>query len=217
MEWYSSPPPLKKNSANKFQDDVDRLYQQQRLHPSWISTRGSVNKEFYEGVLKRQLQRIRRVRTELYPSGQWNLLLDNAHPHTAIRMSNFLAQRKATVLQHPHYSPDVVPEGFFLFQRLKLALKGYASQTLRIFNIGWERASNDFKRSVYWQFPAAIGIQPMSEVCDSNPDLTFIKENKGTTTVSLDRPEYFSNVDAILADIRKNEIDNICCINLVIN
>ena len=43
----------------------------------------SVNAEVDEGLLKRLLQHIRRVRPELYQSGQWNFLHDNARPHTA--------------------------------------------------------------------------------------------------------------------------------------
>ena len=37
---------------------------------------------------------------------------------------NFLPQRKVTVLPHPPYSPDLMPEFFLLFPRLKLVLKG---------------------------------------------------------------------------------------------
>ncbi|GBM57467.1 Putative uncharacterized protein FLJ37770 [Araneus ventricosus] len=77
----------------------------------------------YEGVLKRLLQRIRQVRPQLYQSGQWKLLHDNARPHTAIRVRQFLATRKVTVLEHPPYSPDLASADF-LFPRLKGVLKG---------------------------------------------------------------------------------------------
>ncbi|GBN51555.1 hypothetical protein AVEN_197288-1 [Araneus ventricosus] len=52
--------------------------------------------------------------------GQWEPLHDNARPHTAIRVRQFLATRKVTVLEHP---PDLAPVDFFLFPRFKGVLK----------------------------------------------------------------------------------------------
>jgi len=36
----------------------------------------------------------------------------------------FLATKQITVLEHPAYSPDLAPSGFFLFPRIKEILKG---------------------------------------------------------------------------------------------
>ena len=72
----------------------------------------AVNAKVYEGILKRLLQRIRRVRPELYQSVQRHFLHDNARRHTAIRVLNFLAQPKVTVFVHPPYSPDLAPADF---------------------------------------------------------------------------------------------------------
>ncbi|GBN95816.1 Mariner Mos1 transposase [Araneus ventricosus] len=94
------------------------------IHHECVPAGTIVNAESYEGVLKLLLQSIRRVRPQLYQSGQWKLLHDNARPHTAIRVRQFLATRKVTVLEHPPYSPDLAPADFFLFPRLKGVLKG---------------------------------------------------------------------------------------------
>ncbi|GBM80430.1 hypothetical protein AVEN_145764-1 [Araneus ventricosus] len=94
------------------------------IHHEFVPAGTTVNAESYEGVLKRLLQRIRRVRPQLYQSGQWKLLHVNARPHTAIHVRQFLATRKVTVLKHPPYSPDLAPTDFFLFPRLKGVLKG---------------------------------------------------------------------------------------------
>ncbi|GBM11790.1 hypothetical protein AVEN_22919-1 [Araneus ventricosus] len=93
------------------------------IHHEFAPAGTTVNAESYEGVLKRLLQRIRRVQPQLYQSGQWKLLHDNARPHTAIRVRQFLATRKVTVLEHPPCSSDRAPADF-LFPRLKGVLKG---------------------------------------------------------------------------------------------
>ncbi|KAF8766448.1 Mariner Mos1 transposase like protein [Argiope bruennichi] len=49
---------------------------------------------------------------------------DKTLTHTAIRLCNFLAKRRVTVLAHPSYSPYLAPSDFFLFPRLKRILKG---------------------------------------------------------------------------------------------
>lgn len=94
------------------------------IHKEFVPPGQTVNAAFYEDVLKRLLQRIRRVRPDLHKSGKWVLLHDNAPAHTAIRVRQFLAQHNVTVIDHPPYSPDLAPADFFLFPRLKSVLKG---------------------------------------------------------------------------------------------
>ena len=94
------------------------------IHKEFVPEGQTVNGEFYRHVMKRLLARIRRVRPHLAASGKWFLLHDNARPHTAICVRRFLAQQQVTELLHPPYSPDLAPADFFLFPRLKLALKG---------------------------------------------------------------------------------------------
>jgi len=36
----------------------------------------------------------------------------------------FLASKQITVLEHPAYSPDLAPSGFYLFPKMKEILKG---------------------------------------------------------------------------------------------
>jgi len=56
--------------------------------------------------------------------GDWFLLNDNAPSHNATIVKQVLTQRKATVLDHPPYSPDLVPADYFLFPKVKSHLKG---------------------------------------------------------------------------------------------
>ena len=46
------------------------------------------------------------------------------HAHSAIRVRQFLAQKIVAVLDHPPYFPFLAPADFFLFPRLKAAIKG---------------------------------------------------------------------------------------------
>jgi histone-lysine N-methyltransferase SETMAR len=57
-------------------------------------------------------------------SGDWFLLNDNAPAHNTTIVKRFLAQRKVTVLDHLPYSPDLAPDDYFLFPKVKSHLKG---------------------------------------------------------------------------------------------
>ncbi|GBM99742.1 hypothetical protein AVEN_237668-1 [Araneus ventricosus] len=131
------------------------------IHHEFVPAGTTFNAESYEGVLKRLLQRIRRIRPQLYQSGQWKLLHVNARPHTAIRVRQFLSTRKVTVLEHPPYSADLASADFFLFPRLKGVLKGLRFSDIAQITCD-NGASSDTERSVCSQFPAAV--QPMSKV-----------------------------------------------------
>jgi hypothetical protein len=63
-----------------------------------------------------------RKRTELWPD-KWSLHHSNAPVHDVLRFCEFLAKKSITKMSHSHYSPDFVPCNFWIFQRLKIALK----------------------------------------------------------------------------------------------
>lgn len=65
-----------------------------------------------------------RVRPEYREPGSWFLLHDNAPSHRSIIGHEFLTQKQVTVFNQPPYLPDLAPCGFFLFPKLKMALKG---------------------------------------------------------------------------------------------
>jgi len=54
----------------------------------------------------------------------WMLQHDNAPSHSSFLVRDFLAKHATTVLPLPSYSPDLAPAVFFLFPKLKSALKG---------------------------------------------------------------------------------------------
>ncbi|UYV70310.1 hypothetical protein LAZ67_7002485 [Cordylochernes scorpioides] len=67
---------------------------------------------------------IRKKRPEKWTNGDWILHHDNARPHTAHLVTSFLAKNGTEILPQPPYSPDIAPNDFFLFPKLKAVLKG---------------------------------------------------------------------------------------------
>jgi hypothetical protein len=54
----------------------------------------------------------------------WILHQSNAPDHNTLTVKQFLADKCIPVLEHPAYSPDLAPCDFYLFPKLKNALKG---------------------------------------------------------------------------------------------
>ena len=75
-------------------------------------------------VLKGLREKVRRKRPELFANSSWILHHDNAPAHPALSVRKVLATKQITVLEHPAYSPGLVPNNFFLFPKLKEILKG---------------------------------------------------------------------------------------------
>ena len=48
----------------------------------------------------------------------------------ALSVRDFLANKQITVLEHPAYSPDIVPTDFFLFPKINEISKGGVLMTL---------------------------------------------------------------------------------------
>jgi [histone H3]-lysine36 N-dimethyltransferase SETMAR len=94
------------------------------VHAEFLPQGETVTAMYYEGVLQRLLERIQRSRPNFLPSGKWYLQHDNARPHTAVKIQQFIAKHSITVLPHPPYSPDLAPCDFFLFPRVKASLRG---------------------------------------------------------------------------------------------
>ncbi|GBN00081.1 hypothetical protein AVEN_69855-1 [Araneus ventricosus] len=118
MEWCSSsssPPPKKyRLTKSRIKTLLIAVFDSKGfIHHEFVPAGTTVNAESYEGVLKWLLQCIRRVRPQLYQSGQWKLLHDNALPHTAIRVTQGDSSRT------PFFFSRSGTADFFLFPRLK--------------------------------------------------------------------------------------------------
>ncbi|UYV80279.1 hypothetical protein LAZ67_18002278 [Cordylochernes scorpioides] len=61
---------------------------------------------------------------DLKDGNDWILHVGNARPHTAHVVLQFLANHLTIQIPHPPYSPDLAPNDFFLYLKLKMNLKG---------------------------------------------------------------------------------------------
>lgn len=100
------------------------------VHHEFLPRGKTVNKEYYIQVLRRLREAIRRKRPELWRNNNWLLHHDNAPPHTALVIREFLTKHSTTVMPQPPYSPDMAPCDFFLFPKLKRPLKGQRFSTI---------------------------------------------------------------------------------------
>jgi len=83
----------------------------------------TVNQECYLEVLTRLRESVQRKRPGLW-SDKGIIHHENASVHDALRMCKFLAKNTITKMDHPPYSPELAPCNFWLFPKLKNALKG---------------------------------------------------------------------------------------------
>jgi [histone H3]-lysine36 N-dimethyltransferase SETMAR len=91
------------------------------IHHEFVPEGQTITGNFYVKVMARLAGRMRRVRPQCH---DWVLLHDNAPAHSSAVVSQFLAKRGVAVLPHPPYSPDLAPADYFLFPKIKAALKG---------------------------------------------------------------------------------------------
>jgi hypothetical protein len=82
----------------------------------------TVNQHCYLEILAMLREAVRRRRPELWPDA-WILHHDNALARDALAVREFLAKKSIMKLDHPPYSPDLAPCDFWLFPKLKTALK----------------------------------------------------------------------------------------------
>jgi len=100
------------------------------VHKEHVPPGQTVNVAFYVEVLKRLRENVWRKRPDQWRNNTWLLHYGNAPAHAALLTRRFLNDIKMTVVPHTPYSPHLAPSDFFLFQKLKMKLKGRRFQTL---------------------------------------------------------------------------------------
>ena len=109
-----------------------------------FSPRGqTINTEYYVEVLKRLRDAMRRKRPCFWSSGDWLLHHNNALAHSLNIMQQFLAKDKVVQLRQPPYNPDIAPCDFWMFQKLKMALKGKRFEDIETIQSNTVRKQND--------------------------------------------------------------------------
>jgi hypothetical protein len=74
-------------------------------------------------ILKWLCEAVYRKRPELWLSDQI-LCHDNAPAHKVLSVKQFLAQKSIIKMEHPPFYPDLAPHEFWLFTKIKSAIKG---------------------------------------------------------------------------------------------
>ena len=95
------------------------------LHYSLLKPGKTINGERYRTHLIRLKREIAEKRTE-YATGYEEIIShhDNARPHVAIPVKNYLENSGWEVLPHLPHSPDLAPSDYHLFQSMQNALTG---------------------------------------------------------------------------------------------
>ncbi|GFX43478.1 hypothetical protein TNCV_4874981 [Trichonephila clavipes] len=81
------------------------------MNPAWIIE-----------ILTRFIKRI--CIPQYAQQGSWVFVHDSSCPHAFNIVKQFLPKKGVVQIVHPPFLPDLNPPDFFLFSRLKLALKG---------------------------------------------------------------------------------------------
>jgi hypothetical protein len=74
-------------------------------------------------TVKQLHKAVHMKRPELQPS-DWILHCINVPAHKALSVKQFLAQKSINEIEHPPYSPNVFPNDFLLFTKIKSVFKG---------------------------------------------------------------------------------------------
>lgn len=117
------------------------------VHQEFLPPGKTVNGAFYVEVLKRLKKRVNRVRPAI--AANWKLHHDNAPSHSCFLVTDYLTKNGITTVPQPPYSPDMAPADFFLFPRVKTALKGRHHGTLDAVKEACTRALKDIPESDY--------------------------------------------------------------------
>ena len=89
------------------------------IHMHWVTTGQTVNKEYYDEVLREFSKRFRRKRLALFKSGQWHFQQDNAPVNNSILVTDYLTKMGDKTVPQPLHSPDLAPSDFSLFPKFK--------------------------------------------------------------------------------------------------
>ena len=97
------------------------------VHHEFLPQGCTLNKEYYLEVMCRLHEVIRQKRTELWKNQSWILHHDNASAQTSMLVCKFLIKNKTVIMPQPPYSPDLTPDDVFVFPKLKMNGKRFAT------------------------------------------------------------------------------------------
>jgi hypothetical protein len=93
------------------------------VHHEYAPEGQNVNKQYYQEVLRRLRDAVRRKKPDLRESPNWQWHHDNAPAHFSCLIQDFLAKHGISQIRQAPYSPDMAPCDIWLFPKLKMPLK----------------------------------------------------------------------------------------------
>ena len=109
---------LQRKFSIQFSETRRALFSHILSQRTWPSPENVIETFFLKNQL---LHAVAEKRPELV--GNFILHQDNAPPHKAQIVTEFLVEQGIEALRHPPYSPDLAPSDFWLFDTLKLSLR----------------------------------------------------------------------------------------------
>jgi transposase len=94
------------------------------VHHEYTPEGQTVNKQYYQEVLRRLHDAVRRKRPDLWESRNWQLHHDNALTHSSCLIQDLMTKHRIPQVRQAPYFPDMAPCDFWLFPKLKIPLKG---------------------------------------------------------------------------------------------
>jgi len=89
------------------------------MYIDWEPEGQTVNQVYYKYVLTTLRERVRRRKPDMWKNASCILHHDNA-----LSVKRILAKNNNPMRENPSFSPDLAPCAFFLFPKIKSALKG---------------------------------------------------------------------------------------------
>jgi hypothetical protein len=94
------------------------------IHFEFVTKGTTFNQTFFVEVLKRLIHAVRRKRGELRRECSLILCYDNKPGHSSLQVSQFLAGKDISALDHLPYCTDLGPADFWLSPKLTSVLNG---------------------------------------------------------------------------------------------
>jgi len=91
------------------------------VHKEWVPAGQTVNQYYYTEILEKLRKRVMQVGPNI--AKNWILHHYNEPAHAVLSVAQFLTSKCIMVMLQPPYSLDLAPCDFFLFQKVKLAVK----------------------------------------------------------------------------------------------
>jgi len=110
------------------------------VHKQWVPAAQTANQYYYTEILKRLRKWVMQIRPNI--AINWILYHDNAPTHAALSVAQF-------VMPQPPYSPDLATCDFFLFQKVKSAVKGHHFESTENIQRAVTQALNDIPPTAF--------------------------------------------------------------------